>query len=85
MRRQKLFKQKLMKILNRNQKKMMNYLFCPNASFNSRRKDKANPEDKEGQVVVLSLRQDSRKLELAKNSHDFSARRQAISRMNVPG
>lgn len=54
MRRLKLFKLKLMKSLKRNKKNIMSYLFCPDALINSRKKGKANSEDKEGQVVVLS-------------------------------
>lgn len=84
LRRQKLFKQKLMRILKRKQKKNLNCLFYPDMSINYRKKDKANLEDKEGKVIVLSLLLDSRRLELANNSRVLSSRSQAILRINIP-
>lgn len=80
-RRLKLFKLKLMKSLKRNQK-MMNCLFCPDVLINSRRKCKANSEDKEGHVVVLIALLDPRRLELEKNSGALSDRSLATSRMS---
>lgn len=73
-----------MKSPKRNHKKKMIYLFCSNELINSERKDKANSEDKEGQVVVPSLLLDPRKLKLKKNSRVFSVRSLDTSRLNVP-
>ena len=63
-----------MKSMKRNQKKKMDYLFCQDELINFGRKGKANSEDKEGQVVILSPLLDPRRLEMTNTPCALSAR-----------